>query len=96
MPPEFKLQVFFALLICSSLLGLFMMLARTLAGLEYAMNRIEEVMGRELSLANRKMEREMEASKKASMNADRHSRNDLLLNIPFMDRLNKEKQKGNG
>jgi hypothetical protein len=96
MPPELKLQVFFAVLLCLSLLGVFMMLARTLAGLEYAMNRIEEVMGRELSLASRQMEREKEAAKMAAQQKDRRSRNDLLLNIPFMDRLNKEKQKGNG
>jgi Tfp pilus assembly protein PilV len=94
MPLDLKLQIFFAVLLCAILIGLVMILTRTLAGLEYAMNRIEELMSKELSLARQQLDRETEAAKKAATHSGRRSRNDLLLNIPFMDRLHKEKQKG--
>ncbi len=94
MPTELKLQIFFAALLCASLFGLALVMARTLTGLEYAMNRIEEIMGKELRLAREQLDREKDAAQKTAHQNDRKPRNELLINIPFMDRLNQEKQKG--
>ena len=91
MDPSLKLSIFLAFLLFAGMLGLYMVLARTLANLEYALERIEELVEKELNLALKVKEREKEKAKKSGQNPDKHARNDLLLNIPFMDRLGKEK-----
>ena len=93
---ELKLQIFFAVSMCGMLWVLTMILARTLTLLEYSMGRIEEIAGKELSLARRQLEQEKASAEKAAHQTDRHARNDLLLQIPFMDRLDKDKRPGNG
>ncbi len=93
MSPEIKLQLFFSVVLCITLIGMFMVLARTLAGLEYSLGRIDEIIDKELHLAQMQLLREKEASKITANQIDRHSRNDLLLNIPFMDTANTEKPK---
>jgi hypothetical protein len=96
MDPSLKLSIFLAFLLFSGMIGLYMILARTLANLEYALERIEELVEKELNLALKVKEREKDQAKKSVQNPDKHARNDLLLNIPFMDRLGKDKGKTSG
>jgi hypothetical protein len=94
MPTEAKVQVVFAVLLALELLGLYMILIRTVANLEYAFNRIEAIINREIQLALRAKEQEKMTRDKARQNdMAKAKKNELLLNIPFMERLNKEKKK---
>lgn len=93
-----KVQIVFAILLALELLGLYMIIIRTVANLEYAFNRIEAIIAREVQLAIRSKEQEKLTREKAQQNdMAKSKKNDLLLNIPFMERLSKEKKKdGNG
>lgn len=93
-----KVQIVFSFLLILELLGLYMIIIRTVANLEYAFNRVEAIINREVSLAMRTKEQEKVAKEKAQQNdMSRGKKSDLLLNIPFMERLSKEKKKeGNG
>jgi hypothetical protein len=98
MEPGLKVQIVFACLLALELLALYMIIIRTVANLEYAFNRIEAIIGREVQLAIRAKEQEKITREKAQQNdISKAKKNDLLLNIPFMERLSKEKKKdGNG
>jgi predicted Holliday junction resolvase-like endonuclease len=97
MPTDIKLQIVFAVILTLELLGLFMIIIRTVANLEHALNRVEEIIKREVQLSIKHKENErlvQEKANKSDMNKGK--KNELLLNIPFMDRLNKDKHKENG
>ena len=97
MATEMKIQIVFAVLLAMELLGLYMIIIRTVANLEYAFARTEEIVNREVQLSARWREQERISREKAQQkDTNRSSRNELLLNIPFMERLNKEKKGGNG
>ena len=93
-----KVQIVFSFLLILELLGLYMIIIRTVANLEYAFNRVEAIVSREVTLAMRSKEQEKISKEKAQQNdMNKGKKNDLLLNIPFMERLSKEKKKeGNG
>lgn len=95
---ETKIQIVFAVFLSLELLALYMILIRTVANLEYAFNRVDEIVAREVQLAMRVKELERTTREKAQqVETGKSRKNDLLLNIPFMDRLSKEKRKdGNG
>jgi hypothetical protein len=98
MENDTKVQIVFSFLLVLELLGLYMIIIRTVANLEYAFNRIEAIINREVTLAIRTKEQEKVSKEKAQQNdMNKGKKNDLLLNIPFMERLSKEKKKeGNG
>lgn len=93
-----KVQIVFSAILVLELLGLYMIIIRTVANLEYAFNRIEAIVGREVQLSIKAKEHEKITREKAQQNdMSKSKKNDLLLNIPFMERLSKEKKKdGNG
>jgi hypothetical protein len=89
-----KVQIVFATLLALELLALYMIIIRTVVNLEYAFNRIEAIIGREVQLAMRGKEQEKLTREKATQSdLAKSKKNDLLLNIPFMERLSKEKKK---
>jgi hypothetical protein len=89
-----KVQIVFASLLALELLALYMIIIRTVVNLEYAFNRIEAIIGREVQLAMRSKEQEKLTREKTQQNdLAKSKKNDLLLNIPFMERLSKEKKK---
>lgn len=91
---ETKIQIVFAIFLSLELLALYMILIRTVANLEYAFNRVDEIVAREVQLAIRAKELEKTTREKAQQaDTGKSRKNDLLLNIPFMDRLSKEKRK---
>src|SRR4051812_27077190 len=92
---ELKVQIVFAVFLALELLGLFMIIIRTVANLEYALNRVEKVITREVQLAMKFKEQEKVTKEKAIQGEDakKGKKNELLLNIPFMERLSKEKRK---
>lgn len=95
MNTEIKVQIVFAVILAFELLGLFMIVIRTVANLEYAFNRAQEIVGREVSLSMKFKEKEKESQKKmAQTDMAQSKKNELLLNIPFMERLSKEKRGG--
>lgn len=98
MTTDIKVQIVFSLFLSLELLMLYMIIIRTVANLEYAFNRIEAIINREIQLSIKGKEQEklaLEKAQKADMSKSK--KNDLLLNIPFMERLSKEKKKeGNG
>lgn len=93
-----KVQIVFACFLALELLALYMIIIRTVASLEYAFNRIEAIIAREVQLAMRAKEQEkLTREKTQQTDLAKAKKNDLLLNIPFMERLSKEKKKeGNG
>lgn len=95
---DIKVQIVFAIFLSLELLALYMIIIRTIANLEYSFNRIEAIVTREVQLSLRSKEQEKLAKEKAQQNdMNKGKKNDLLLNIPFMERLSKEKKKdGNG
>jgi hypothetical protein len=97
MPTEVKVQIVLAIVLSMELLGLFMIIIRTVANLEYAFNRVEEIINREIQLAMKLKEQDRLLKEKvAQSDANKNKKNELLLNIPFMERLSKEKRKDNG
>lgn len=98
MQTDIKVQIVFAILLTLELLALFMIIIRTVANLEYSFNRIEDIVTREVQLAIRLKEVEKLSKEKAQQtDLNKNKKNDLLLNIPFMERLSKDKRKdGNG
>ena len=98
MVTELKVQIVFAVLLAAELLGLYMIIIRTVANLEYAFARTEEIVAREVQLSMRWAEQARITQEKAQQkDTSRSHRNELLLIIPFMERLSKEKRKdGNG
>jgi hypothetical protein len=89
-----KVQIVFASLLALELLALYMIIIRTVVNLEYAFNRVEAIISREVQLAMRAKEQEKLTREKAQHNdLAKSKKNDLLLNIPFMERLSKEKKK---
>lgn len=89
-----KVQIVFACFLALELLALYMIIIRTVANLEYAFNRIEAIIGREVQLAMRAKEQEKITREKTQQtDLAKSKKNDLLLNIPFMERLSKEKKK---
>jgi hypothetical protein len=94
MPTDLKIQIVFALFLALELLGLYMIIIRTVANLEYACNRIEDIVEREVQLSWKWRENQRLAREKEAQTADaRGKKNELLLNIPFMERLSKDKRK---
>ncbi len=93
-----KVQIVFACFLALELLSLYMIIIRTVANLEYAFNRVEAIIAREVQLSQRAKEQEKITREKAQQtDMAKAKKNDLLLNIPFMERLSKEKKKdGNG
>ncbi|MDQ3000981.1 MAG: hypothetical protein M3Y08_06935 [Fibrobacterota bacterium] len=93
-----KVQIVFAIFLSLELLALYMIIIRTIANLEYSFNRIETIVTREVQLSLHSKKQEKLATEKAQQNdMNKGKRSDLLLNIPFMERLSKEKKKdGNG
>lgn len=91
---DLKVQVVFAVVLAFELLGLFMILVRTVANLEYAFNRAEEIVAREVKLSMRHKEAEKLSVQKQEQVEAKSKKNELLLNIPFMERLSKEKRGG--
>ena len=95
MTTELKIQIIFALTLAFELLGLYMIVIRTIAGLEYAYNRTEDIINREVQLFLKFKEQEKVSQQKQTQNEQSKSKkNELLLNIPFMERLSKEKRGG--
>src|SRR4051812_21408819 len=89
-----KIQIVFSLFLSLELLALYMIIIRTVANLEYSFNRIEAIISREVQLSIKNKELEKKANEMASKNdLSKSKKNDLLLNIPFMERLSKEKKK---
>ena len=97
MPIDIKVQIILASILALELLGLFMIIIRTTATLEHGLNRVEEIINREIQLSLRIKDKERLTKEKAAQaDQGKGKKNELLLNIPFMERLNKEKGKGNG
>ncbi len=97
MPIEIKVQIILASILSLELLGLFMIIIRTTANLEHGLNRVEEIINREIQLSLRIKDKERITKEKAAQaDQGKGKKNELLLNIPFMERLNKEKGKENG
>jgi hypothetical protein len=94
MTTELKIQIVFAVILAFELLGLFMIVIRTVANLEYAFNRTEEIISREVQLSLKFKEAEKVSEQKAVQLESKNKKNELLLNIPFMERLSKEKRGG--
>lgn len=94
MTTELKVQIVFAVILAFELLGLFMIVIRTVANLEYAFHRAEEIVGREVQISMRHKEAEKVSEQKAKETESKSKKNELLLNIPFMERLSKEKRGG--
>lgn len=94
MATDLKIQIVFAVVLAFELLGLFMIVIRTVANLEYAFNRAEEIIAREVQLSLRFKEAEKTSQQKAEQRESKSKKNELLLNIPFMERLSKEKRGG--
>ena len=89
-----KVQIVLSIFLSLELLALYMILIRTIASLEYAFNRIEAIINREVQLSMRAIEQAKKSKEKADkQDLSKSKKNDLLLNIPFMDRLSKEKKK---
>ena len=89
-----KVQIVLACLLALELLALYMIIIRTVVNLEYAFNRIEAIVNREVQLAMRVKEQEKLTREKAQQTElTKSKKNDLLLNIPFMERLSKERKK---
>jgi hypothetical protein len=88
---DLKLPLFFASVLVLALLGLYMILVRTLANLEYAVDRLEEIVTREIQIRRSFLEKQRELAIKAK-EGDKNARNELLLNIPFLERLSKDSQ----
>ena len=89
-----KIQIVFSLFLSLELLALYMIIIRTVANLEHSFNRIEAIISREVQLSIKSKELEKKANEMASKNdLSKSKKNDLLLNIPFMERLSKEKKK---
>ncbi|MDB5050094.1 MAG: hypothetical protein JWO30_3165 [Fibrobacteres bacterium] len=94
METEIKVQIVLSIFLSLELLALYMIIIRTVANLEYSFNRIEAIVNREVQLSMRNKELEKKAKEKAQQNdMNKGKKNDLLLNIPFMERLSKEKKK---
>ncbi len=94
METHLKIQIVFSVFLSLELLALYMIIIRTVANLEYSFNRIEAIINREVQLSIKGKELEKLAKEKASQNdLSKSKKNDLLLNIPFMERLSKEKKK---
>jgi hypothetical protein len=97
MPTETKVEIVFAIILSMELLGLFMIIIRTIANLEYAFNRVEAIITREVQLSIKLKEQDRLSKEKAQQqDMNKGKKNELLLNIPFMERLSKEKRKDNG
>lgn len=97
MPTETKVEIVFAIILSLELLGLFMIIIRTIANLEYAFNRVEAIITREVQLSIKLKEQDRLSKEKAlQQDMNKGKKNELLLNIPFMERLSKEKRKDNG
>jgi hypothetical protein len=91
---ELKIQIFFAVVLAFELLGLYMIIIRTVVNLEYAFNRMEDIVMREVQLSSKWREQQRITKEKQEQSADtRGKKNELLLNIPFMERLSKDKRK---
>lgn len=89
-----KIQIVFAVFLALELLGLYMIIIRTVVNLEYAFNRMEDIVHREVQLSLRWREQQRVTQEKQDQNVDsRGKKNELLLNIPFMERLSKDKRK---
>ncbi|MDB5102952.1 MAG: hypothetical protein JWP91_641 [Fibrobacteres bacterium] len=89
-----KVQIVFAIFLSMELLALYMIIIRTVANLEYAFNRIEAIVNREIQISLKTKEQDKLTKEKAQQNdMSKNKKNDLLLNIPFMERLNKDKEK---
>jgi len=93
MDASLKLQIFFAVILVGILLAMTMILIRTLANLEHSMDRLEEIVNREIQLRGRFLNKQKELADKAK-DGDKAARNELLLNIPFLEKLNKERTTG--
>lgn len=94
MQSELKIQIVFAIILALELLGLYMIIIRTVANLEYSLNRVEDIVEREVQLSLKWREQQRITMEKQAQNADsRGKKNELLLNIPFMERLSKDKRK---
>jgi hypothetical protein len=97
MDTSVKVQVVFALFLSLELLALYMIIIRTVASLEYAFNRIEAIVNREVQLAMKAKEADRKTKEKVQqVDMNKNKKNDLLLNIPFMERLSKEKKAKDG
>lgn len=93
MSTEVKIQIIFAAFLALELLGLYMIIIRTVANLEYSFNRLEEIARREVQLSMKWRDQQRITKEKTEQNAEaRNKKNELLLNIPFMERLSKEKR----
>ncbi len=94
---QIKVQIILMFILTMELLGLFMIIIRTVANLEHGLSRVEAVIRKEIQLALRHKEHEKLSLEKAQGQDQKKSKkNELLLNIPFMERLSKEKRKDNG
>ncbi|HLP42319.1 MAG TPA: hypothetical protein VK465_12485 [Fibrobacteria bacterium] len=93
MTTEIKIQIVFAAFLALELLGLYMIIIRTVANMEYAFNRMEDIVSREVQLSLRSREQHRITQEKAQSADTRGKKNELLLNIPFMERLSKDKRK---
>ncbi len=95
MQTDIKIQIVFAIVLALELLGLYMIIIRTIANLEYAFNRMEDIVHREVQLSSRWREQQKITQEKQEQNVEARGKkkNELLLNIPFMDRLSKDKHK---
>lgn len=92
-----KVQIVFALFLALELLALYMIIIRTVVSLEYAFNRIEAIINREVQLSMKAKETERLTKEKVQqVDMNKNKKNDLLLNIPFMERLSKEKKAKDG
>lgn len=94
MESQLKIQIVFAVFLALELLGLYMIIIRTVVNMEYAFNRMEDIVHREVQLSSKWREQQRITREKQEQNADnRGKKNELLLNIPFMERLSKDKRK---
>jgi hypothetical protein len=92
-----KVQIIFAIFLSLELLALYMIIIRTVANLEYAFNRVEAILNREVQLSIKIKQLDIASKEKANKaDLNKSKKNDLLLNIPFMERLNKEKKAKDG
>ncbi len=88
---DLKLQLFFAILLAFTLLGSYMLIIRTIATLEYAVNRLEEMVQMEIVLAKRHNNQTALAKNQAdAREKEQNQRNELLLNIPFLEKLRED------
>jgi len=76
MPTDLKIQIFFAVILLMEMLGLFMIVIRTVASLEFAFNRTVAIVDREVQLSRKWREQEKLSREKAVQTESKSKKNE--------------------